>query len=403
MKPNKVEIALIVAILLDMVGFTMLIPDIQLRAEKLIGPSPFTGPVIGLLLQSTFIVQFLVSPKWGRMADRTGRKRVFIGCQWLSALAMLLYGASTSLVLLFASRIIAGFGAANVSTAQAIAASQAEEGRKKIVLGWMSAALSGGMILGPAIGGLGAAALGHSAVGYLGAGISFAGGFLVWLFVPNDTHRDSVQREQSRRFFDLSFLNRYPEVRPIFWIAVIASFALATLEGTFGRLIHQILGMGQAEFGILFSFEAVIGVLMSAYGLTILSKRICETSLLRAGYLFQGIGLGLNPLAGLLSSIAPGLFWLFVASTLYAIGAGVVNPMLASLASNAVPDESQGELFGTMQSARTIGFIIGPILGGALFDIWAPAPYIIATTVCIGVAIFLPAICKCHPRLAKPI
>jgi MFS family permease len=394
-RPNKNEIVLLIAIFLDMVGFTMLIPDIQLRAESLLGSASFKGPIIGILLQSTFIIQLFASPRWGKFADRTGRKRVFVVCQWLSAAAMLIYGGAQHIGLLFMSRCLAGLGAANVSVAQAMAASQAGDDRKKSVMGWMSAALSGGMIFGPAIGGLGGSHAGSHLIGYLGAVISFVGGLLVLIFIEKDSPEPTIE-PSSQAIFDLSLFTRYPAVKSLFIIAVSASFALATLEGTFGRLIKMLLGMGQKEFGFLFSYEAILGILISAFGLAWLSKRICDTSLIRLGYVFQGIGLGINPLAGALSIYLPGIFWLFVASTLYAVGVGVVNPTLSTLSSNAVPEKIQGELFGTMQSARTVGFVIGPILGGALFDYWFAAPYVFAAFVCLFVAVALPAICKCH-------
>jgi MFS family permease len=190
---------------------------------------------------------------------------------------------------------------------------------------------------------------------------------------------------------------------PFFWIAVSASFALATLEGTFGRLIHAMLGFGQREFGVIFSYEALLGIFVSVFALVWLGKRLCDTTLLRLGYIVQGIGLGLNPLAGVLSVFAPGMFWLFVASTLFAFGSGVVGPTLSALASSTVPEDIQGELFGTMQAARTVGFIIGPILGGFLFDLWHPGPYAFAAVVCLFVAIALPAICACHPRAGHSV
>jgi MFS family permease len=89
MKPRLQEAALLLAIFFDMVGFTMLIPNIQLRADTLLGSTPLKGPIIGLLLQSTFIIQLIASPQWGRFADRVGGKKIFVACQWLSALAML--------------------------------------------------------------------------------------------------------------------------------------------------------------------------------------------------------------------------------------------------------------------------------------------------------------------------
>ncbi|MBI1332934.1 MAG: MFS transporter [Armatimonadetes bacterium] len=396
MRPRSTDLALLAAVFLDMVGFTMLIPDIQLRAEAMLGGIAFKGPIIGALLQSTFIVQLFASPRWGRWADSTGRRKVFVFCQWISSLAMLVYGAAGSVALLFLSRILAGFGGANVSVAQAMAAVAAGDNRKKI-LGWVSATLSAGMIFGPAVGGFAAEKFGSHAIGYVGAIISFAGGLVVLLFVPKDQGSHEEQ-EPSNPIFDLSIFRSYPRLLPFFWIAVTASFALATLEGTFGRLIHAMLGYGQKEFGLIFSYEAILGIFVSVVALNWLAKRMCDTTLLRTGYVVQGIGLGLNPLAGYLSQYASGMVWLLVASTLYSFGSGVVGPTLSTLASNTVPEKIQGELFGTMQSARTVGFIVGPILGGFLFDIWHPGPYVFAAIVCLVVAIALPAICACHGR-----
>ena len=386
-----------------MVGFTMLIPDIQLRAETMLFGFAFKGPIIGALLQSTFLVQLFASPRWGRLADNSGRKRVFVICQWVSAIAMLIYGFAGSIALLFGSRIMAGFGGANVSVAQAMAAVAAGDERKR-VLGWVSATLSAGMIFGPAVGGFLAHQYGSQMIGILGAAISFAGGAVVLILVPKDkgqTEPDEIEGVSKKYpLFDLTLFKTYPSLLPFFWIAVTASFALATLEGTFGRLIHAMLGYGQREFGIIFSYEAVLGIFVSVVVLVWLSKRLCDTSLLRMGYIAQGIGLGINPLAGVLTGFAHGMIWLLLASTLFAFGSGVVGPTLSTLASNAVPENVQGELFGVMQAARTVGFLIGPILGGFLFDLWHPGPYVFAAIVCLFVAIALPAICACH---AKPV
>ena len=96
--------------------------------------------------------------------------------------------------------------------------------------------------------------------------------------------------------------------------------------------------------------------------------------MLRLGYGLQGIGLGLTP-------FAPNLAWLFAYSTLYAVGAGVANPTINALCSAVTPSDRQGEMFGLLQAARSVGFLLGPLLGGILFD-WRPeAPYVLAAAV----------------------
>jgi MFS family permease len=81
-------------------------------------------------------------------------------------------------------------------------------------------------------------------------------------------------------------------------------------------------------------------------------------------------------------SAAAGLMALFVFSTLYAFGASLANPTVSSLSSALTPKERQGEMFGLMQAARSLGFMAGPALGGALFDWRAEAPYLLAGGVC---------------------
>jgi MFS family permease len=397
---KRAQLALLIAVFFDMIGFTMLIPDIVFRVVGLLGNMGYKGFIVGVVLQSTFIVQLFASPIWGRVADQSSRKNVFILCQFLSALAMLIYGLAGSVLLLLVSRIIAGLGGANVAIAQAMSAGLCEEKDRKVILGRLGAVLSAGMIFGPAIGGILASHGGAKMVGLLGAAISVLGGVIVLIFVPNTPMREGTVKVRKLGREDINFLKKFlgehPNVKSYFWIALVASFSLATLEGTFARLIQRLFGYGAKEFGFIFGYEALLGVIVSTFVLGWISKKLCDTSLLRLGYISQGIGLGLNPLAGSLVFIAPGMIWLFLASTLYAFGSGVVSPTLSSLASLSVSEESQGELFGIMHSARTFGFMIGPVVGGSLFDIHFAIPYALASLVSVGVAIGIPAICSCH-------
>ncbi|MES1227148.1 MAG: MFS transporter, partial [Armatimonadota bacterium] len=114
---------LVAAVFLDMLGFGMLIPGVQLRLESF----GAQGWLIGLVQSSTFMIQTLVSPLWGRFGDQVGRKTVFVTCTMLSALSMGIYAVAPSVLLIALSRVVAGFGGANVSAAQALVAGSAED------------------------------------------------------------------------------------------------------------------------------------------------------------------------------------------------------------------------------------------------------------------------------------
>ncbi len=82
------HVPLLFAIFLDMMGFGMVIPDLQTRLEAF----GAQGWAIGLVLSSYFLTQIVVSPLWGRLSDKVGRKPVLVICGTLSATSMVLAG-----------------------------------------------------------------------------------------------------------------------------------------------------------------------------------------------------------------------------------------------------------------------------------------------------------------------
>lgn len=379
---------------LDLVGFTMVFVDIQFRAEDL----GAHGWMIGGILASTFILQTIFSPLWGRWSDRIGRKTAFILCTSLSALSILVYGLAGNLWMILLSRMLAGLGGANVAVAQASLADQSHPDERKTVLGRLGAAQMAGMVAGPAIGGFVATHLGTPAVGFIGSAASAYGVLMVLLFADL---RGGEPVYNKRPFGFTPLFKQFPRLVPLVILAAVAWFSLSCLEGTFGRLIEHQWGLGQAEFGAIFAFESVVGMAAQGAVLPMLAKYAADRNLLSGGFLFQGVGLALMPFVHHVFAF-PVIVSLFGASFLYAGGQGVANTTLNALASNAVDESSQGELFGVLHSARSIGFVFGPVLGGILFD-WHPAvPYVFAGFVCLAASAMVLRVVPHHkPQTAE--
>ena len=102
-----------VTVFIDLVGFGIVIPVLPLYAERF-GASPLT---VGLLLGIYSAMQFIFAPLLGKLSDRIGRRPVLIGGLLGTSASYVLFGFADSLPLLFASRMLAGFFGANVSTA----------------------------------------------------------------------------------------------------------------------------------------------------------------------------------------------------------------------------------------------------------------------------------------------
>lgn len=369
---------LLFAIFLDLVGFGMVIPDVQTRLEGF-GAS---GLMIGLVLSSYFLMQIIASPRWGRYSDRVGRKPVLVACGSLSALSLLAYAFASTIPLISVSRVLAGLAAANTVVAQAyIADAKSDEEERTAAMGRVGAEITAGLMLGPVLGGWLSSVGGNHLLGLVAAFASGMGALWIAFALPrvppaNPSKISAVHRG------GLSLLRDVPPLRPLLCLASASFLALACLEGTFGRLIHRKLGMGPPQFGLIFGYESLLGVMVQSVVLAWVEKRlhVRPRTLIGGGFALQGIGLGLTP-------FAPSLAALFGASTLYGFGAGVANPTLNARCSEATPEERQGEMFGLLQGARSAGFLVGPTLGGLLFD-WRPeAPYIAAGAVLLGASV----------------
>src|SRR5262245_46297099 len=136
-------------VFIDLLGFGIVIPLLPVysmahTASKL---------EIGLLFASFSAMQFVFAPLWGRLSDRIGRRPVLIGGLMGPLAACLVFALSNSMAMLFASRMLAGFFGANISTAQAYIADTTSEKDRTKGMGLVGAAFGLGFTIGPLFGG----------------------------------------------------------------------------------------------------------------------------------------------------------------------------------------------------------------------------------------------------------
>ena len=146
---KKILLLVFLTVFLDLVGFGIIIPIQPFYAEKL-GASATTVTLLGA---SFSLMQFVFGSFWGRLSDRIGRRPVMLLSIACSSLGYLIFGFAESLTVLFLARMLAGFGSANIGTAQAIIADSTPPESRAKGMGLIGAAFGLGFILGPALGG----------------------------------------------------------------------------------------------------------------------------------------------------------------------------------------------------------------------------------------------------------
>lgn len=177
--------------LMTAVGFSSIFPFLPLYVTEL-GSS--TGASIELLSGLVFSAQaftmMLVSPIWGSLADRYGRKlmvvRSTIGGSVL-LLAMAYVQSAEQLVLL---RAIQGAITGTLAASNALVAAIAPKERSGYAMGMLTVSVGTGVAIGPLIGGAVADLYGYGAAFFVTAAMLFLSGVLVLVGVEEKFEPD---------------------------------------------------------------------------------------------------------------------------------------------------------------------------------------------------------------------
>ncbi len=113
-----------------------------------------SGSTMGYLVAVFAVSQLVMSPFAGRWVDRYGRKKIIIIGLFLFGVSELIFGVGTNVSVFYLSRILGGISAAFIMpgvTAYVADITSVQERPK--AMGYISAAISLGFIIGPGIGG----------------------------------------------------------------------------------------------------------------------------------------------------------------------------------------------------------------------------------------------------------
>lgn len=401
-------------VFIDLLGFGIVLPVMPRQAEPYLAalglPPVARGLVIGLLFSSFSLMQFLVSPVWGRLSDRVGRRPMLLLSLAGSVVFYALYGwavtmpvdrAAWALALMFAARIGAGIAGASVGTAAAVIADCTTPENRARGMALIGIAFGGGFTLGPLIAYFGLAAFDEQpwGVGAIASLISLVA-FLIALTVFRETRRPG-----SRAAKDLPGLARslsvlaMPTVGAIVLIYFLSIVAFANFEATLARLTESAFGMTDRQNFLVFAFIGLM-LLIAGGAYRPLAKRLPETRLLGGGVALMTLGLAaIGGVAWALrdgaGTAGPGLTAAFFAAAAVAVaGFACVNPSVSALISKRADPDRQGEVLGVNQAFASLGRIVGPFVGSILFSAHPShtLPFVAAVLVLGCVAALLPRI-----------
>lgn len=361
-----------VTVLLDLVGFGMILPLLPFYAQEL-RASAFE---IGLLFSSYSLAQLVFAPLLGRLSDRTGRRPVLLASIGGSVAAYLLFTAADSFALLVLSRTLAGVAAANYAIAQAYVADVSSREHRAKAMGLIGAAFGVGFVLGPALGGLlahlGAGTVLGARIVPLSAAVLSAVNLVIalaWLPESLSAELKGISRQGSwLDFRDLRAAWRDAPLRGLMLLFFLVIFCFSMMEATLALFCQARFGYGELQTAFLFVFVGVVLVVVQGGLLGRLVKRFGERGLILTGIVLMAAGLVLLPLTPASRPLAGAALVLLLGSlALLAVGQGMNQPSTLGLLSRLTADSAQGGTIGLSRSFGALARTLGPAAGTWIF------------------------------------
>ncbi|HIE0910302.1 TPA: multidrug efflux MFS transporter [Serratia marcescens] len=342
-------------------AMSQILPFLPLYVEQL-GVSDHQSLSLwsGLVFSGTFLVSAVVSPLWGSLADRKGRKLMLLRASLGMAIVIALQGLATNVWQLFALRALMGLTSGYIPNAMALVASQAPRDKSGWALGTLSTGQISGVIAGPLLGGLMADHLGLRVVFFVTAGLMFVS-FLVTLFLIKErriTVKKADQLSGKAVFRSLP----YPTlIVTLFVCTLMIQLANSSISPILTLFIRELSGDVSNIAFVSGMIAAVPGIaaLISAPRLGRLGDRIGTARILIAALLFT---------TGLFAVMA----WvntplqLGILRFLLGFADGALMPAVQALLLRYSSDQVTGRIFGYNQSFMYLGNVVGPLLGSGI-------------------------------------
>ena len=360
--------AVTAASFIGFMGFTLVMPFLPLYFHKL-GVVDVGRVAVwsGLSLGVTPALTALLSPFWGRLADRFGRKIMVERSLASFVLIMSAMAFVTRPWHVFALRGIQGLFAGYGALTLTMAADSAPKGRMAQSIGTVQTAQRLGPALGPVFGGTVAALVGLERAFFVAAAC-----YLIALIVVFLMYDEKALRAEGHSLVSDA---RSANGRPVtfrdvlafenFMLMGVVIFGLQFVDRSFGPVLPLYIGQLGTDAGRI---PLVSGLLFSlAAGAGALGHHLCAKLLKRrtAARLIALAGSG-GAVAALGYVAANDVRWLFAATPFFGLAIGIGMTAAYSAAAAVIPANVRGTGFGLLTTASLIGLAVSPVVCGFL-------------------------------------
>ncbi|CAB3393720.1 multidrug efflux MFS transporter [Kyrpidia spormannii] len=338
-------------------GMSLVIPFLPLYIQLLgVQSTAEVEQWAGMAFGSTFLMSAIVSPIWGRLADRRGRKLMLLRASLGMAIVMTAMGFVTSVYQLVGLRLLMGAVSGYIAAAITLIATQTPKEHSGWALGTLSTGTVGGNLMGPLIGGYLAEAIGLRHVFFVTGGFMMLA-FLITLIFAKEHFAPPKPTPQAKGGFWAQIPNRRT-LWALFLTTFMLQLANMSIEPIVTVYVTQLAGNTEHIALISGAVVAAAGFAnaMTASWLGRISDRLGPHRILFAALL-------VGALVFIPQAYVRTPWELLGLRLLLGVCMAGMLPSINSLIKRNVPEAMAGRVFGYNQSAQYLGNIGGPLLG----------------------------------------
>lgn len=416
---NKNLITLCIASFVVTTGFGVIIPFFPIYADDILHSFDLGFMIIGIALQigiltSAFMVaRFFLAPSFGNLSDSAGRKPIILVGMTIYGFLMVGFGLSYDFTSLLILRSLQGVASAAVwPTGEALIADTAPKEKVGTYLGYYMMSMQGGTAVGPFLAfiffylfnttlGLSVDAayrLSFGSVGILG----FLAAFIIAFFVTDPiTLQLKPEHQKLGYLFKSAFIAMGHAMKSSFsfWIQTIRKktdyrnqsiysvYGIAVINGIGFALVFPIIALflqdsyklGEGSIALIIGVVGLMALVGGPVG-GIMSDRIGRKTVVSITEFLAGITL-------VLMGLEVSLFVLILLLGLQRFVFAIIQPSFRALQNDLVPPQVRGKEFGLVQASFNLGSVIGPIVGGFLYDLYSRQEFTVLNLDYYGVVV----------------
>lgn len=382
----KILLAMMVTFALMMSSsYTMLIPFLPIYMQSELGATADNVSLwSGVTYAITFAISAFVSPIWGKLSDKMGKKPMIIRASFLLAITYFLGGIVRTPFELFLVRAFQGIASGLWPACLVMMSACVPKNKIGISMGLMQSANICGGIIGPLLGGILATAFGMRNSFYVGAVALSLITVTTILFIKEPPVAPEKEINKAQNTSYLSFI-KDKDILILLLCVCMTNLVILQIQPIVSLYVQQLSHNSDKAVlltGFIMSLGGIAGALASPlWGKT--GQKVGFYKTITLAFISAGL---LMSLQGVPNSLV--LFGLM--QFLCGLGFSGIFPSANSILVLLTPPSSRGMWFGSLFSAQMIGGALGPVIGGVIVSFMSfNTVYIISGSILFVIGIYL--------------